>query len=211
VTRYTTLFCDIGGVLITNPWTLIAKQLSNEYRINRQIVHDRLLVLTDAFDKNQLTLRAFHRHLSNSFAKPIPYRHFEQLVVSSSLRKVPAVWNSVRDLKNSAEISVFAISNISKPVWNSLQRKYGIASLFDNAILSYRVGVTKPDQRIFRFALGETKSRPQECVLLDDSAGNISVAKAMGLKTYRAKNPKETTRFLESLRMPGRHHANANS
>ena len=196
----TTLFCDVGGVLIENPWISVSKELGSKYRVARRVVFSELTRLSKPLDRNQLTLYAFNQQLSESLARPIPYAYFEGLLLGPSLRKIPIVWDAVRELKDSAGLSIIALSNMSELVWESLQRKYDIQSLFDDAILSFRHGVIKPDPRIFELALGEARSSPEECLLLDDSKENIRAAKSLGLRTRHVSHPKETARFLRSLR-----------
>jgi putative hydrolase of the HAD superfamily len=53
--------------------------------------------------------------------------------------------------------------------------------LFDAVIISSEVGMRKPEERIFRYALGELGLRPEECVFIDDLEANIAAAEAIGL------------------------------
>ena len=195
----TTLFCDIGGVIIENPWVSMSKKLGLKYRVERRIVYSELMRLGGELDRNEITLYAFNQQLSESLKKPISYAYFERLLLGPSLRKIPVVWNAVLKLKNSASLSIIALSNMSERPWESLQRKYEIQSLFDDTVLSFRYGVTKPDLRIFELALEKAKSSPEECLFLDDTGENIRAARSLGLLTHLAGHQKETAEFLLSL------------
>lgn len=59
-----------------------------------------------------------------------------------------------------------------------------IWSYFDKMFLSYEIGITKPDKRIFERMIEETKMRPEETLFIDDSQANIETAIKLGFQTY---------------------------
>jgi len=61
-------------------------------------------------------------------------------------------------------------------------RRDNLKEKFHYFINSYNVGLTKPDLEIFKLALRETKSEPQETLFVDDSVENIEAAKKMGIQ-----------------------------
>jgi epoxide hydrolase-like predicted phosphatase len=58
----------------------------------------------------------------------------------------------------------------------ALEHRYGIISLFDDIINSARVGLAKPDPRIFALAAERLGVAPGECVFIDDLARNVQAA-----------------------------------
>lgn len=58
-------------------------------------------------------------------------------------------------------------------------------SYFDRMFLSYEIGITKPDKRIFERMIAETGILPEETLFVDDSQANINTAKSLGFQTYR--------------------------
>ena len=53
--------------------------------------------------------------------------------------------------------------------------------LFDAVVISGRVGMRKPDERIFRHAAGLLHLEPAECVMVDDLPHNVAGAVAAGM------------------------------
>ena len=53
--------------------------------------------------------------------------------------------------------------------------------MFDVIVDSSAVGVRKPDHRIYRMALQQLGVEPSESVFLDDVAGNVEAARAVGM------------------------------
>lgn len=60
--------------------------------------------------------------------------------------------------------------------------------LFDDILLSYEVGVAKPNPRIYELAAGRLGEVPENCVFIDDSIGNCKGAEAVGMQTVLYQN-----------------------
>lgn len=59
---------------------------------------------------------------------------------------------------------------------------------FDKLYLSYRIGVTKPDERIFRYMIEDSGVVPSETLFVDDGASNVEAGKRAGFLTYCPAN-----------------------
>ena len=69
------------------------------------------------------------------------------------------------------------------PVKNSRLYPY-----FDVALLSYEVGIMKPDPKIFRLALERLKLEPGECIYVGDGGSNeLKAATDCGMKAFQAR------------------------
>lgn len=72
--------------------------------------------------------------------------------------------------------------------------------LFDAYIDSSHVGMRKPEAEIFHLTLRELGlDNPSDAVFLDDFAGNLAGATAVGLRTIHVRNPREALVELEDL------------
>ncbi len=65
-------------------------------------------------------------------------------------------------------------------------KKYGyeIFDFFDCCYFSYKIGLAKPDEEIFRYVLKDAGVKPEECMFVDDGKKNIETAAKMGFKTH---------------------------
>ncbi len=52
---------------------------------------------------------------------------------------------------------------------------------FDDIVLSGEVGLRKPDPAIYRLAARRLEVEPEDCVFVDDLAGNVRAAAALGM------------------------------
>jgi putative hydrolase of the HAD superfamily len=73
-----------------------------------------------------------------------------------------------------------------------------ILSLFHVIIESSKVGLRKPDPRIYELATAALGVSPEETVFLDDLGINLKPARAMGMTTIKVVDPDEALDQLEA-------------
>jgi len=77
-----------------------------------------------------------------------------------------------------------------------------IMEMFDHVIESSKVGIRKPDPRIYEMMCEALSVAPKACVYLDDLGGNLKPARAMGMTTIKVDNAAQAIAELEmALRM----------
>jgi putative hydrolase of the HAD superfamily len=193
-----TFFCDVGGVLIENPWARTAQDVGAQFGRDPGEMLRLLSALSRRLDRGELALAGVHRELAGALGDGYPLARFEA-TLDAALRKVQPVWDAVQALGHGGDWEVIALSNMSSEVWASLQRKFGIGALFSSAVLSFEHCVLKPDPAIYQLALRQARSPAGERVFVDDVLENVQAAKAAGMKTYLAERPSDTARFILSL------------
>ena len=70
---------------------------------------------------------------------------------------------------------------------------------FDSVVISHRVGLRKPDPRIFELAAQGLDLRPEECVYVDDIALYLEPAREMGMRVVHHTDAALTIRELEII------------
>lgn len=63
-----------------------------------------------------------------------------------------------------------------------------LTAYFKKLYLSYQIGCTKPDRRIFEFMLTDSKMQPEETLFVDDGASNIAAGRELGMYTFQPEN-----------------------
>lgn len=85
-------------------------------------------------------------------------------------------------IKNSRDkYKTAMLSNASSNI-NDLYKGTDLNQYFDQLILSYQVGIIKPDRRIFQLTADRLGVVPNECVFADDNPTNVAAAVACGMK-----------------------------
>jgi HAD superfamily hydrolase (TIGR01509 family) len=90
-----------------------------------------------------------------------------------------AVIDIIREVKKSHKTALCsnAWSSFIRPILSA----HNLEELFDTIVISSEVGITKPDERIFRLVATQVDAEPTQCIFIDDGPRNISAAQAMGM------------------------------
>ena len=83
--------------------------------------------------------------------------------------------------------------------WNTGDETFVPEGLFDVVIESSKVGVRKPDPRIYELACAALGVIPTECVFLDDLGINLKPARALGMTTIKVVDPDVAIAELEQV------------
>ena len=87
----------------------------------------------------------------------------------------------VKNLKKK-NYKVALLTNQNAEVHDFLSKKYGLDRLFSEQIVSGKVGIKKPDPRIYEHALRKLNVQPKDTFFIDDKAENVVGAKRVGIK-----------------------------
>lgn len=74
-----------------------------------------------------------------------------------------------------------------------------VMALFDHVIESARIGLRKPDPRIYAMMVEALGVDPARCVYLDDLGVNLKPARAMGMATVKVGEPETALAELRDL------------
>ena len=74
-----------------------------------------------------------------------------------------------------------------------------LTAYFEKLYLSYQIGCTKPDRRIFEFMLTDSKMQPEETLFVDDGASNIAAGRELGMYTFQPENGRDWRDELAKL------------
>lgn len=78
---------------------------------------------------------------------------------------------------------IYILSNFSRKAYRDCAKELDYISKADGAVISYKVGMIKPDPEIYRYLLDTYDIEPSEAVFIDDTADNIEAAKKLGINT----------------------------
>ena len=74
-----------------------------------------------------------------------------------------------------------------------------VLALFDHVIESSKVGIRKPDPRIYALMCEALEVEPSNCVYLDDLGINLKPARAMGMATIKVTSEEQVLKDLAEL------------
>jgi putative hydrolase of the HAD superfamily len=74
-----------------------------------------------------------------------------------------------------------------------------VFALFETVVESSKLGLRKPDPRIYRHACGLLGVAPPACVYLDDLGINCKPAREMGMRTIKVESAAQAIDELQAL------------
>jgi putative hydrolase of the HAD superfamily len=102
----------------------------------------------------------------------------------------------VRALRSS--FSVALLSNATSRLRGDLAA-HGITDDFDHIFSSAEIGIAKPDPEVFHFVGRALNARPAEWLFIDDIAGNVDAANALGIRAHLFTNLPDLVAWLSEL------------
>jgi epoxide hydrolase-like predicted phosphatase len=162
----------------------------------RLTVH-RSLEFVELFDLGRLTPQEFYARVIAKLSANVGYDEFMAAYVDVFSINQP-VLEIIKRLKDKYRLVL--VSNVDVVRFGFIKKKFPELMIFDDYVLSYELGVMKPDPRIYRAALEKAKAGPSDCVFIDDMEENIVGAAALGIPfvLYRPETDLE-----EELRLLG--------
>jgi 2-haloacid dehalogenase len=102
----------------------------------------------------------------------------------------------------SAGLPCFALSNMERDTYPIRRDRFAFMRWFDGCVISGIEGVAKPDRRIFEILLDRHGLDPHRTVFIDDSAGNVEAASAIGMAGIRFVSPVKLRSELRGFGLP---------
>lgn len=90
------------------------------------------------------------------------------------------------------QYKIYLLSNINEIIWSNCEKRfadlgYQVDDLFDEIFLSCRMGIAKPDERIYKQMIAKTGMIPEESIFLDDRVDNCDAAQKLGIQASWVK------------------------
>ena len=103
------------------------------------------------------------------------------------------------DYYKSRGYKIYILSNFSGKAFRDCADELDYVKKADGAVISYQVGLIKPDPAIYRLLLDKYDIDPKEAVFIDDNKDNIEAAKQFGLSTILFTSREDADKKLYEL------------
>ncbi len=184
----TTLFWDIGGVILTNGWDRGSrKEAADTFHLDMEEFQDRHDLSFPAFDSGQISLNEyldrtlFHR--PRSFTR----EEFTAFMFAQS-KEYPETRAILDKVARSGNYFVGAINNEPLELNQYRIEAFDLRRDFLVFFSSCYVRSRKPEETIFRVALEVTQRRPEQCLFIDDRPLNLESPRRLGMNTIHHQN-----------------------
>ncbi len=198
-TKITTLFLDIGGVLLTNGWGRDSRRLAAEkFGIDLAEMDERHHLVFDAYEQGKLSLDDYLDRVVFCGKRQFSRDEFKSFMFDQS-QPFPEMIGLVKNLKSRHGLKTVAVNNEGRELSDHRIRKFSLDSFIDFFVTSGYVRLRKPDPDIFRMALDLAHVAPAEALYIDDHALLAEVARGLGIQSIHHRSHDATRRELASF------------
>ena len=179
--KITTLFTDIGGVLLTNGWDRQARaEAAQRFNLNLPEVEERHHLTFDTYEVGKITLDEYLDRLVFYEERNFSREDFKDFMVSKSLPYHDMI-KLICDLKKKYNLKVAVISNEGRELNQYRINTFRLNEFIDFFISSSFVHFRKPDADIFKVAIDISQSDVETSIYIDDRMLFVQIAEGLGL------------------------------
>ncbi|MEO7485597.1 MAG: HAD-IA family hydrolase [Ferruginibacter sp.] len=197
--KITTLFLDIGGVLLSDGWGHeFRQQAADKFHLNYEEMNQRHELLFVVYEEGRITLDEYLNRVvfyqKRDFTPP-QFREFMFSLTTADTNMLALI----KKLKEAYQLKIVVVSNEARELNEFRIQKFGLNSFVDFFVSSCYVHVRKPDPAIFRLALDGAQVPAHEIIYIDDVQLFTQVAADAGIVSIWHKNYLSTAKELAEL------------
>lgn len=198
----TTLFLDIGGVLLTNGWGHESRELASDtFGLNRVELEERHHLTFDTYEVGKLTMQEYLDRVVFYEPRPFTPETFREFMFSQS-KPLPDMIELVRQLKERYQLKIAVVSNEGRELNAHRIQTFRLNEFVDFFISSSFVHFRKPDADIFRVALDIAQVPANQVLYIEDQPMFVSVAQGLGIQGICHVDYASTCATLASAGLP---------
>jgi len=183
-----TIFFDIGGVLLTDGWNHASRRTAAEkFGLDWEEYSDRHERVAHAIETNRLSLDAYLKRTIFYQPRPFSVEEFREFIFAQSQPHPDAI-EIARQLAASESFLMATINNEIFELNVYRLKTFGLGNIFSAFFSSCFLGIRKPDEAIYRWALQVTQREAGECLFIDDREVNLECPREIGLRTILYDN-----------------------
>jgi putative hydrolase of the HAD superfamily len=195
----TTLFLDIGGVLLSNGWDRSMRERAAElFGVDAAEMDERHHLTFDTYEEGKLSLDEYLNRVIFYQERPFSRDEFKAFMFSQS-KPYPEMMQLVRDLKARHRLKVAVVSNEGRELTVYRTQRFELGAFVDFFVVSCFVHYRKPDEDIYRIALDIAQVPAAQVAYVEDRAMFVEVARGLGLHAVHHTGYESTRTRLAAL------------
>ena len=197
--QITTLFLDIGGVLLTNGWDHNSRRRAAEtFGLDYEEMSERHHLTFDTYEEGKLSLDEYLKRVVFYQQRVFSPEEFKKFMYAQS-KSYPDMIKLVRGLKTQYGLQVAAVSNEGRELTMYRIQQFELRTFVDFFVSSCFVHYRKPDEDMYRIALDISQAQPEQVIYIDDRGMFVEVAREMGITGIIHRGYETTRKSLEEF------------
>ena len=195
----TTLFLDIGGVLLTNGWDHHARErAATNFKLEWAEMENRHHVTFDTYEVGKLMLEEYLSRVVFYQKRPFTRTQFRRFMFAQS-KPYPEMIELVAQLKVRHGLKIVVVSNEGRELNAYRIRTFKLDGFVDAFISSCFVHLRKPDTDIFQLALDIAQASARQVVYIDNAPMFVQIAEGLGIRSILHTDYRSTCATLASF------------
>jgi putative hydrolase of the HAD superfamily len=197
LSKITTLFWDIGGVVLTNGWDRSSRREAAElFHLDWEEFQDRHELTFPAFDSGHITLDEYLDRTLFYRTRSFTREEFIAFMFAQS-KEFPQSRALLDQAARSGKYFIGAINNEPLELNQYRIEAFDLRRDFLVFFSSCYVHSRKPEELIFRVALAVTQRPPEQCIFIDDRPLNLESPRKLGMNVIHYQDAEQLRRDLE--------------
>ena len=195
----TTLFLDVGGVLLTNGWDHLArKRAAKNFKLDWAEMEERHRLNVETHEEGKLSFEDYLDRVVFYQKRPFTRNQFKRFMFAQS-KAEPGMIEIFAQLKIRHGLKIAVVSNESREVNAYRIRKFKLDELVDSFVSSCFVHMRKPDADIFHLALDIAQAPAGQVLYVENTPLFVEVAEGLGIRSILHTDYQSTCAKLASF------------
>jgi len=195
----TTLFLDVGEVLLTNGWDHLARRrAAKHFNLAWAEMEERHGLVFETHEEGRMTFQEYLGWVVFYQKRPFTRSQFRDFIFAQS-KPYAGMIELITRLKAQYGLKIVVVSNESREVNAYRIRAFKLDRFVDTFISSCFVHMRKPDVDIFRLALDIAQAPPSQIVYIENTPMFIQIAEGLGIRSILHVDLQSTCAKLSSF------------
>lgn len=197
--RYTTLFLDVGGVLLTNGWDHHSREnAAKKFHLDYDEMNGRHALTFDTYEIGKITLDEYLNRVVFYQSRSFSLDQFKEFMFVQS-QSYPEMIQLIRDVKVHYSLRTVVVSNEGRELMEQRIKRFQLKKFIDFFVCSGFIGLRKPDEEIYRTALDMAQVDPNEVIYIDDRPMLVEIGCKLGMQSIRHMTATQTRNLLSKF------------
>ena len=179
----TTLFVDIGGVLLTDGWDHHSRKRAAEtFKLEWAEMESRHRLNFATYEEGKLALEEYLNRTIFYVERPFTKVAFREFMFAQS-QPYPEMITLIRKLKTKYGLKIVVVSNEARELNAYRIHKFRLHEFVDCFISSCFVHLRKPDMDIFRLAIDLAQTPIEQIVYIENTQMFVQIAQSLNIQS----------------------------
>ena len=195
----TTLFLDVGGVLLNNGWDHHARRrAAQHFKLKWAEMEERHALTFETHEEGKLTFEEYLGRVVFYQKRPFTRAQFRRFMCAQS-KPYPEMIKLFAQLKIRHRLKIAVVSNEAREVNAYRIRKFKLDWFVDSFISSCFVHIRKPDADIFRLTLDIAQATARQVLYIENTPMFVQIAEGLGIRSILHTDYKSTAAKLAAF------------